>query len=210
VAPPAALPVPGRHGHYRASTLRQKSIALFLNSRGEVTAYDSAGALLWQVYAGTSWRAARRDGAPPDDGDDDDGGQGGPGGEGRAPAPRFRPTLLPLALRRHAIPSVVVAAGQEDATVLSEHGHELAWVPLPEAPAHPLLALDFNLDGYTDLVMVGRGGLYGWAQVRRPGAVPFAALVAGLIVTMAAVFVTQQGFMQAAGRPKGRSTERVD
>jgi hypothetical protein len=40
--------------------------------------------------------------------------------------------------------------------------------------------------------------------------VPFSALVGGLIVTMVAVFVMRQGFMQQSARPKGRSTERVD
>lgn len=53
-------------------------------------------------------------------------------------------------------------------------------------------------------------GLYAWAQVRRPGALPFSALVGGLIVILVGVFVTQQGFMQQGGRKKGRSTDRVD
>ncbi len=53
-------------------------------------------------------------------------------------------------------------------------------------------------------------GIYGWAQVRRPGAVPFSALVGGLIVIMVGVFITQQGFMQQGGKRRGRSTDRVD
>ena len=56
-------------------------------------------------------------------------------------------------------------------------------------------------------------------QVRHPGALPFASLVASLMVIMAAVFVTQQGFMQGGAGGAGgagakrrplRSTERED
>jgi hypothetical protein len=52
-------------------------------------------------------------------------------------------------------------------------------------------------------------------QVRHPGALPFSALVAALMIIMAAVFVTQQGFMQGGGgagckRRPLRSTERED
>lgn len=135
-------------------------------------------------------------------------------------------------------------------------------------PTPPIQLADFNFDGYTDVLMVSREGIWGWAQVRRantaewrcrlkcvwcvwvarlgpalprharaasplpspaarrfrhlpcpqvrhPGALPFSALVAALMVIMAAVFVTQQGFMQ--GGPGGgakrrplRSTERED
>ena len=45
IAPPAVLPVPGRYGHYR----RGGGLAVFLNSRGEITTFDSAGAPYWQV-----------------------------------------------------------------------------------------------------------------------------------------------------------------
>ena len=54
-------------------------------------------------------------------------------------------------------------------------------------------------------------------QVRHPGVLPFSALVAALMIIMAAVFVTQQGFMQggsgggAGGKRRPlRSTERED
>jgi len=47
------------------------------------------------------------------------------------------------------------------------------------------------------------------AQVRQPGGLPFAALVACLMAAMAAVYATQQA--GPAGRAKkGRSTDRVD
>ena len=51
------------------------------------------------------------------------------------------------------------------------------------------------------------------SKVRHPGALPFTSLVAALMVIMAAVFVTQQGFMQpgsGAKRRPLRSTERED
>jgi hypothetical protein len=213
VAPPAALPVPGRGGRYAASALRQRSLALFLNSRGELSAYGAAGGLEWQAATGASWPAGGEDagglfGAGADEGEEVE--ELLRGGGGRAP---FEPTLAPLALRRHALPTAALVAGAEAAAVLSDRGAPLAWLALPERPAQPLAALDFSADGYTDLVLVADGGLYGWAQVRRPGAGPFSALVGGLIVAMAAVFVSQQGFMRPAGAAraaKGRSTDRVD
>lgn len=68
--------------------------------------------------------------------------------------------------------------------------------------------LDWNFDGLADLVVVGREGVYAWAQVRRPGALPFSALVGALAVCLAAVYVTQAGLVEGKRRP--RSTDRVD
>ena len=45
VAPPAMLPIAGAHGHVR----RNRGHAAFLNSRGEVTAYNPRGHMEWQV-----------------------------------------------------------------------------------------------------------------------------------------------------------------
>ena len=45
VAPPAFLPVPGPRGLYQQG----HGLAAFLNSRGEVTAYNAHGERLWQV-----------------------------------------------------------------------------------------------------------------------------------------------------------------
>jgi len=47
VATPALLPLPGPHGHYR----RGYGLVLFLNSRGEVTAYHPYGERAWQARA---------------------------------------------------------------------------------------------------------------------------------------------------------------
>ena len=199
VAPAAALPVPGRRGHYSAVAARQKSNAVFFTSRGELTAYSSAGDLLWQVFTGVDWPPAAQVG-----GEDADGEESADAEQGAAP------TLVPLSLRRHAIPSAILAAGPDEVTVVSEHGHELESFALPAPPVQPLAAVDFDLDGYTDVILTTADGMYAWAQVRKPGAVPFSALVGGLVVTMLAVFVTQQGFMKQAGKPKGRSTDRID
>lgn len=43
------LPVPGKHGRYRLGQVGQRGLAVFLTSRGELTAYDWTGELLWQV-----------------------------------------------------------------------------------------------------------------------------------------------------------------
>jgi hypothetical protein len=64
VAPPIMLPVPGKHGHYRVGKVGQKGIAVFLNSRGDMTAYDPQGEMLWQVRwaggAGWQWASSAR------------------------------------------------------------------------------------------------------------------------------------------------------
>ena len=51
-----------------------------------------------------------------------------------------------------------------------------------------------------------------YVQVRRPGGLPFATLVACLIGTMVAVYATQQVGLARRGRThvKGRSTDRID
>lgn len=45
VAPPAFLPVPGSLGLYQQG----HGLTVFLNSRGEVTAYHPSGVQMWQV-----------------------------------------------------------------------------------------------------------------------------------------------------------------
>jgi hypothetical protein len=215
VTPPISLPVPGRGGHYRQQILRQKSIAVFLTSRGDLTAYSSSGELLWQVVTTAYWKTDAFVSASDVEGDDDTINSELAELENEEEDEEHyfdaQPTLTAMALRRHAIPSVILAAGDDEATIISEHGNEIITFDLPERPTQPLTALDFNLDGYTDVVMIGQDGIYGWAQVRRPGAVPFSALVGVLIVIMLTVFVMQQGFMQPEGRKvKGRSTDRVD
>ena len=196
-----ALPAPGKHGHYNLLVVRQKSIAVFLTSRGELTSYSSDGKQLWQVFTGMSWQPTPEHSRSADDISSEYG-----------VSERAVPTLVPLALRKHAVPSTLLVAGSDSASIVSEHGHELASFSLPGPPQQMLTAVDFNLDSYTDVILVSPEGLYAWVQVRRPGAVPFSALVGGLVVIMLAVFVTQQqGFtQQGAGKLRGRSTDRID
>ena len=115
----------------------------------------------------------------------------------RPPALRAAPRVAPR------------AAGDHTAAIVSEHGTVLDLLDLPEPPWQ-LEVADFNFDGHSDLLAVARGGLYAWAQVHHPGALPFRALVGGLIVVMAAVYALQQGLLGGDARARGRSTDRVD
>ncbi|PRW61178.1 FG-GAP repeat-containing isoform B [Chlorella sorokiniana] len=190
MAPPIFLPQPGKKGQYRAG-LGQKGMVVFLNSMGELSAYDSAGDLLWQHAAGTSWRSSEDEDVPP-----------------------AVPTLRAMPLRPRAVPTVILAAGASAAVVMSQSGEEVDAWDLPDEPAMPLQLADFNFDGYTDVLLVSTDGIWAWAQVRHPGALPFSALVAALMVIMAAVFVTQQQGFAGGGdggkRRPLRSTERED
>lgn len=46
--------------------------------------------------------------------------------------------------------------------------------------------------------------------MRHPGGVPYAVLMACLIVAMAVVYITQQAAPSRGGAKIGRSTDRVD
>lgn len=76
-------------------------------------------------------------------------------------------------------------------------------------PILPLQAVDFNGDTLTDVLLFTRNGLYGYGQVRHPTGVPFAALLASLIVAMAVVYFTHQTGSKS-GTKSGRATDRVD
>ncbi|KAK9916603.1 hypothetical protein WJX75_004756 [Coccomyxa subellipsoidea] len=189
VAPPAFLPVPGPRGLYQQG----HGLAAFLNSRGEVTAYNAHGERLWQHAMGLAWSNRR------------------PGGlTGGNAARRVTPTLEALPLRTGAVPAALLASGSWSAVVLSEHGNRLETLQFPALPALPLQIADFNGDGLNDIILVSHDGLYGWAQVRHPGGVPFAVLIACLIVAMAVVYFTQQAGPGRGKAKKGRSTDRVD
>lgn len=209
VAPPIVLPIPGHRGHY----LKPVNLAVFLNSRGEVSAYDERGHLMWQVRAPIAWtKYSHKDrGGMWDDDELTTVKKGRPHpGLSSNQQTGTEPTLVAMALRTHAIPTVILAGGLHSAAIISEHGSVIEELEFPEPAEQPLVIADFNFDGLNDVIIVGEQGLYGWAQVRQPGAVPYSTLVGGLIVIMVAVWVTQQGFMQSGGKVKGRSTERVD
>lgn len=122
------------------------------------------------------------------------------------------PTFSPYKLRRHATPSIILVAGCARMSLVTEHGRELWSGALPERPTQPLVSADFNLDGYMDIILVSRTGLFGWAQVRSPGGMSISALVGGLIVVLLAVLLSQNHptLDSGSGLRKGRSTDRVD
>ena len=81
-------------------------------------------------------------------------------------------------------------------------------IAIQAAPSRPFLAADFTGDGLTDLIMTSKEGIFGYAQVRRPGGIPFSILLALLMIAMIAVYATHQ--TGAAKSSVARSTDRVD
>jgi len=82
------LPVPTTAGHYRGAR-GQHGLAVFLNSRGELTAFDAHGGKRWQAQSATAWLNH----------------------PGERRGQRVAPTLLAMPLHTHAIPTAVLAAG---------------------------------------------------------------------------------------------------
>lgn len=62
------------------------------------------------------------------------------------------PFSLPIFPGPHSPP----AAGTWAGSIVSEHGRVLDTLDLPDVPTQPLVLLDFNFDGYNDIVLVGR------------------------------------------------------
>lgn len=117
------------------------------------------------------------------------------------------PTLKPLALRPHSIPLAVLAIGNEWGYVISEHGNELASFHVAFPPVAPAVVADFDGDGLNDIIVVTRGGVFGYSQVQHLGGLSFGALLLTLIVAMGIVWYSQQydsglvGAAAAAGMP---------
>eukprot|EP00879_Flechtneria_rotunda_P011006 GHRR01011501.1.p1 GENE.GHRR01011501.1~~GHRR01011501.1.p1 ORF type:complete len:711 (+),score=224.28 GHRR01011501.1:455-2587(+) len=164
-APPVFLPVPRSDGTY--SHLRgQHGIVVVMSNGGAVTALNGRGQRLWQRYFETSWQSY-----------------------GDAAA---TPTLLPLALRPHSIPTAVLAVGFDTGVVISEHGNELAAFHVAFPPVAPAVIADFDGDTLNDVIIVTRSGVFGYAQVQHLGGLSFGALLLTLIVAMAIVWYSQQ------------------
>ncbi len=70
-----------------------------------------------------------------------------------------------MSLHVHGVPGSVLAAGEQGAVVLSEHGRVLASFDLPLRPSQRLVVADFNGDGLNDIIEVTAMGVFGWAQV---------------------------------------------
>lgn len=111
------------------------------------------------------------------------------------------PTLKAFPLRVNENREVILAAGEQEAIVISPGGSVLAMVDIPAAPTHALITEDFSNDGLTDLILVTSNGVYGFVQTRQPGALFFSTLVGCLILVMGVIFVTQH-LNSEKGKPR--------
>ena len=114
------------------------------------------------------------------------------------------PTLKAFSLRVHDNQEIILAAGDQEAVLISPGGSILATVELPSPPTHALVCDDFSNDGLTDLILVTSNGIYGFVQTRQPGALFFSMLVGCLIVVMGVIFVTQH-LNSMKGKPRASS-----
>ncbi|RVW51557.1 putative LRR receptor-like serine/threonine-protein kinase RFK1 [Vitis vinifera] len=114
------------------------------------------------------------------------------------------PTLKAFSLRAHDNRELILAAGDQEAIMMSPGGSLLTSVELPAAPTHALICEDFSNDGLTDLILVTSNGVYGFVQTRQPGALFFSTLVGCLIVVMGVIFVTQY-LNSMKGKPRASS-----
>lgn len=117
------------------------------------------------------------------------------------------PTLKPISLRVHDSQEMILAAGEQEAVIISPGGSILATIELPGPPTHVLIREDFSNDGLTDLILVTSSGVYGFVQTRQPGALFFSTLIGCLIVVMGVIFVTQH-LNSKKGKPRPSSGPR--
>ncbi|XP_073034031.1 uncharacterized protein [Primulina eburnea] len=162
---------------------------VFLTNRGEVTSYSPGlhghdADWNWQLLTGATWSKL-----PSPSGMDSD----------------VVPTLKPFPLRTHDNPEMILAAGDQEAVVLSRGGSLLTTMDLPAPPTHALVCEDFSNDGLTDIIVVTSNGVYGFVQTRQPGALFFSTLVGCLIVVMGVLFVSQY-LNSSKGKPRALSS----
>lgn len=117
------------------------------------------------------------------------------------------PTLKAFPLRMHDNQEVILAAGDQEAVVISPGGSPLTSIDLPGAPTHALICEDFSNDGLIDIILVTSSGVYGFVQTRQPGALFFSTLVGCLILVMGVIFVTQH-LNCMKGKPRASSGSR--
>lgn len=186
VATPILIPRNDGHRHRKGS----HGDVVFLTNRGEVTSYSPGlhghGAVWqWHLSTGATWSNL-------------------PSPSGMMDAGTVVPTLKAFALRLHDNREVVLAAGEQEAVVISPGGSILASVDLPATPTHALICEDFSNDGLTDLILVTSTGVYGFVQTRQPGALFFSTLVGCLILVMGVIFVIQH-LNSGKGKPRASS-----
>ncbi|KAI9081271.1 hypothetical protein K1719_036771 [Acacia pycnantha] len=158
-----------------------KGDVIFMTNRGEITSYSSGlhghdANWQWQLLTGVTWKNMLSR-------------------SGMMKVGAVVPTLKPLCLHVHDHnhnhnQEVILAAGEQEAAVISAGGSLLATFELPGPPTHTLISEDFSNDGLTDVVLVTSNGVYGFVQTRQPGAVFFSILVGFLIAVMVVIFVT--------------------
>ena len=79
------------------------------------------------------------------------------------------PTLEAMALRRGGGEEVVLAIGQSWGVVLSPNGRQEAEISAPVDPIGTAVIVDFNDDGYNDIILPTSLGYYAFVQVRGDG-----------------------------------------
>ncbi|KAH0971163.1 hypothetical protein GBA52_023319 [Prunus armeniaca] len=188
VATPILIPRSDGHRHRKGS----HGDVVFLTNRGEVTSYSPGlhghGAVWqWQLSTGAIWSNL-------------------PSPSGMMESGIVVPTLKSFSLRVHDNQQVILAAGEQEAVVISPGGSILTSVDLPAPPTHTLVTEDFSNDGLTDLIIVTNTGVYGFVQTRQPGALFFSTLVGCLILVMGVVFVTQH-LNSIKGKPRASSDQ---
>lgn len=186
VATPILLPRSDGHRHRKGS----HGDVIFLTSRGEVTSYAPGlhghdAVWQWQLVTGATWSNL-------------------PSPSGMMEAGMVVPTLKAFSLRVHDNQELILAAGDQEAVVLSPGGSILTSVVLPAPPTHALICDDFSNDGLTDLILVTSSGVYGFVQTRHPGALFFSTLVGCLIIVMGVIFVSQH-LNSIKGKPRASS-----
>ncbi|CAJ2646477.1 unnamed protein product [Trifolium pratense] len=189
VATPILIPRSDGHKHRKGS----HGDVIFLTNRGEITSYTPGlhghdALWQWQQSTGVTWSNL-------------------PSPAGMMEGGLVIPTLKPFPLRVHDNQEVILAAGEQEAVVISPGGSILATIELPGPPTHVLIREDFSNDGLTDLILVTSSGVYGFVQTRQPGALFFSVLIGCLIVVMGVIFVTQH-MNSMKGKPRPSSGPR--
>ncbi|WJX61016.1 hypothetical protein P8452_46160 [Trifolium repens] len=189
VATPILIPRSDGHKHRKGS----HGDVIFLTNRGEITSYTPGlhghdALWQWQQSTGVTWSNL-------------------PSPAGMMEGGLVIPTLKPFPLRVHDSQEVILAAGEQEAVVISPGGSILATIELPGPPTHVLIREDFSNDGLTDLILVTSSGVYGFVQTRQPGALFFSVLIGCLIVVMGVIFVTQH-MNSMKGKPRPSSGPR--
>ncbi|KAK6922653.1 hypothetical protein RJ641_010957 [Dillenia turbinata] len=183
VATPILIPRNDGHRHRKGS----HGDIVFLTNRGEVTSYSPGlhghdALWQWQLLTGATWSNL-------------------PSPTGMMEGGVVVPTLKAITLRVHDNQEMILAAGDQEAVILSPGGSRLATVDLPAPPTHALICKDFSGDGLNDLILVTSNGVYGFVQTRQPGALFFSTLVGILIVVMAIIFISQH-LNTKGGKPR--------